>query len=83
MPAVPVHVRKDRAARLRTAGRANATQFHAQQIGRTIDLLTETDHTGHSEHFVAVRLTAPSRVAHLLRAKIIAANDDHVLAEPA
>ena len=83
MPAVPVTLRKDRAARLREAGRANTTEFHGQQVGRTIDLLTETDSAGHSEHFVTVRLTAPARAAHLLRARVIAANDDHVLAEPA
>lgn len=81
MPAVPVPLRKERAARLRDAGRANTAAFHAHQIGRTIDLLTETDMAGHSEHFVSVRLTAPSIAARLLRAKIIAANDDHVLAE--
>ena len=83
MPTVPVPARKERAARLREAGRANTTEFHGQQVGRTIDLLTETDDTGHSEHFVTVRLTAPARPAHLLRARVIAANDDHVLAEPA
>ncbi len=83
MPAVPVPIRKDRAAQLRIAGRANAAKFHTQQIGRMVNLLTETDHTGHSEHFVAVRLTAPARIAQLLRARVIAANDDHILAEPA
>jgi threonylcarbamoyladenosine tRNA methylthiotransferase MtaB len=83
MPAVPVPARKERAARLRAAGRANAIIFHTQQIGRTVDLLTETDIAGHSEHFVAVRLTAKVAPARLLRAKILAANDDHVLAEPA
>ena len=83
MPAVPVPLRRERAARLREAGRANAAAFHADQIGRTITLLTETDSTGHSEHFVSVRLTVPTIPARLLRAKIIVANDDHVLAEPA
>ena len=83
MPAVPVPLRKERAARLREAGRMNAAAFHADQIGRTIALLTETDSAGHSEHFVSVRLTVPTIPARLLRAKIIAANDDHVLAEPA
>jgi len=83
MPAVPVAVRRERAARLREAGHANAAAFHALQLGRQVDLLTETERSGHSEHFVTVKLTSPRDAACLLRARVIAANDDHVLAEPA
>lgn len=82
MPAVAVPLRKQRAERLRAAGQANATAFHAQQTGRMIDLLTETNRAGHSEHFVAVRLTAPTDAARLVRARVVSAHEKYVLAEP-
>ncbi len=82
MPAVAVPLRKARAAQLRAQGLANAGAFHGQQIGQTIDLLTETEHAGHSEHFVPVRLATKLTPARLLRARVVAANAQHVLAEP-
>jgi threonylcarbamoyladenosine tRNA methylthiotransferase MtaB len=81
MPAVPVPVRRERAARLRAAGAANARRFFASQVGRVASVLAETEEGGHTEHFAPVRVAAaPGR---LLRARITAANDDGLLAEPA
>jgi threonylcarbamoyladenosine tRNA methylthiotransferase MtaB len=81
MPAVPVPLRRERAARLRVAGAANARRFYAAQVGREAAVLAESDGAGHTEHFVPVRIAAaPGR---LLRARITAANDDGLLAEPA
>ena len=81
MPAVPVPLRRERAARLRAAGMANARVFYAAQVGRDASVLAETETTGHTEHFAPVRIaTAPGT---LLRARITAANDDGLLAEPA
>ena len=58
MPAVPVAARRERAARLREAGRATLHRFIGRQVGQTISLLTETEQAGHSEHFAAARLAA-------------------------
>jgi threonylcarbamoyladenosine tRNA methylthiotransferase MtaB len=81
MPPVPVPVRRERAARLRAAGAANARAFYAAQVGREASVLAETGERGHTEHFAPVRIAAaPGR---LLRARITAANDDGLLAEPA
>ena len=81
MPTVPVPVRRERAALLRAAGAANARRFYAAQVGREASVLAETGSAGHTEHFAPVRIAAaPGR---LLRARIIAANDDGLLAEPA
>ena len=57
MPSVPVAVRRERAARLREAGREGAQRFLTTQLGQTVSLLTESADAGHSEHFAAVRLT--------------------------
>ena len=81
MPAVPVAVRRERAARLREAGRVQAAAFHAALVGRTVSVLTEAGGAGRTEHFAPVRISAEP--AQVVRARIVAANDDTVLAEPA
>jgi threonylcarbamoyladenosine tRNA methylthiotransferase MtaB len=83
MPAVPVAVRRERAAALRAVGDANRAAFLMAQVGREISLLTETEQAGHAEDFSPVRLGVPVEPARVLRARIVAANDDHLLAEPA
>lgn len=81
MPAVPVALRRERAARLRAAGAANAQHFYAGLVGRDAEVLAESDARGHTEHFAPVRIAAePGR---LLRARIIGADDRGVLAEAA
>lgn len=86
MPAVPVPVRRERAARLREAAAAAARTYLASQVGRTVTVLAETATGGHSEHFAPVRFAATSAAAtpgQLLAARITAAHPDHLLAEPA
>jgi threonylcarbamoyladenosine tRNA methylthiotransferase MtaB len=78
MPAVPVPVRRERAARLREAGAANAAAFHAAQIGRHAEVLAETESAGHTEHFAPIRLAATP--GHLLRARITGADAMGLLA---
>ncbi len=83
MPAVPVGVRRERAARLREAGRGVMRGFMAGQVGRTVSLLTETADGGHSEHFAAVRLAAPAEPGRLMAARVVGVTDDALLAEAA
>jgi threonylcarbamoyladenosine tRNA methylthiotransferase MtaB len=80
MPPVAKSVRRERAARLRAAGRAQAARFHVRLIGRTAIVLTEQNGTGRTEHFAPVRMAAePGR---LVPARIVAATADEVVAEP-
>ena len=81
MPAIPVPLRRERAARLRDAGAIAARNFYATQIGTTVAVLAETDTAGHTEHFAPVKITATP--GQLLRARITAATATHLLAEPA
>ena len=67
MPAVPKPVRKERAARLREAGQAAARAFFATQRDRIVSILTETGHTGHTEHFAPVRLVARDHAGRAAR----------------
>jgi len=83
MPAVPVPVRRERAARLRDAGRRNAQEFLAAQVGRTVSVLTENADAGHSEHFAAARLSVPSAPGRLVPARVIGVADETLLVEAA
>jgi threonylcarbamoyladenosine tRNA methylthiotransferase MtaB len=83
MPPVPHPIRKLRAAALREAGRIEARRFFANQIGRTVSLLTEASETGHTEHFAPVRLTQPLPAGRLVRARITGSTDDLLLADAA
>jgi threonylcarbamoyladenosine tRNA methylthiotransferase MtaB len=68
MPAVPMDVRRARAAVLRDAGADNARAFHAGLVGREAAVLCETGEAGHTEHFAPVRMRGePGRV---MRARI-------------
>jgi threonylcarbamoyladenosine tRNA methylthiotransferase MtaB len=83
MPLVPSTVRRERAARLREAGRGLMRGFMAQQVGRTVSLLTETVDGGHSEHFAAVRLASPAEPGRVMAARVVGVTDDALLAEVA
>jgi threonylcarbamoyladenosine tRNA methylthiotransferase MtaB len=83
MPPVPAQQRRERAQHLRGAGSSTAHAFHASQIGRFAQVLTETDGSGHTEHFAPVRLAASLQPATLIRARITDADERGLLAEAA
>jgi threonylcarbamoyladenosine tRNA methylthiotransferase MtaB len=83
MPAVPVPVRRARAARLRQTGAKSADRFLAGHVGRRVSVLAEGDRSGHSEHFAPVRLTFPAKPGTLLRAQVTGMLDGSLLVEPA
>ena len=87
MPAVPVAVRRERAARLREVGQATAARFFTGQVGARIALLTEANDdggsSGHSEHFAPVRLSTPRAPGQVIVARVTGACATHLLAEAA
>ncbi|MCQ8278351.1 tRNA (N(6)-L-threonylcarbamoyladenosine(37)-C(2))-methylthiotransferase MtaB [Acetobacteraceae bacterium KSS8] len=81
MPAVPVAVRRERAARLRDAGAASAARFHEALIGQTLHVLLETPTGGHSEQFAPVRFDAEAgQPGQLVRARALSADASGVSA---
>ena len=74
MPAVPPAERRERAGRLRAAGQTAATAFFAAQQGTRVNVLTERDGTGHSEHFAPVRLAAPAAPGQVVAARVVGAD---------
>lgn len=79
MPAVPVALRRERAARLRAAGRDVSARFFAAQVGRSVSVLTETDDGGHTEHFAPVRLEARAEPARLVQAFVTRATAEGLM----
>ena len=56
MPAVPKQIRRERAARLRTAGEVRLSELLKTRIGKTASVLIEKDNMGRCEQFLPVRL---------------------------
>lgn len=56
MPQVPMALRKERAAKLRQAGKDQTQDFFASRVGTKASILLETQGKGHTEHFAPVTL---------------------------
>jgi len=82
MPSVPHPIRRERAARLRAAGRAAAEAWHARQLGRTVEILTEAGGGGHTPHFAPVRRSGDHPPGVLLHARVTATDADALTVEP-
>ncbi len=82
MPQIPAQVRRERASRLRAAGRRNAARFFGSQLGRTVSVLTEAGDAGHTEHYAPVRLSIAVEPGRVVRAAVQDANEDGLVAAP-
>jgi threonylcarbamoyladenosine tRNA methylthiotransferase MtaB len=84
MPQLPVPLRRERAARLREAGRAASARFFARRIGQRERVLLEAADHGHTEHFAPLRLVRGAGTRGELRQVLVTAADDRgLLAEAA
>ncbi len=81
MPQLPVPLRKARAAQLRARGDAALQGYLQSQIGKTIDVLIETESgEGHSAQFAAVRVADAKAPGSIMRAQVTGATDKMLLA---
>lgn len=83
MPQVPVAERRERAARLRAKGDAAVAAYLAGLAGQPVSVLAETEETGRSEHFAAVRFTRRAAPGTVVDAMVLGAEDGMLLAEAA
>jgi threonylcarbamoyladenosine tRNA methylthiotransferase MtaB len=81
MPAVPMPLRRERAARLRESGQRAARAFFEAQVGRTVSVLTENSNAGHSEHFCPVRLQGETDAGRVLAIRVTGAAKDGLVGE--
>jgi threonylcarbamoyladenosine tRNA methylthiotransferase MtaB len=84
MPQVPKPLRRERALRLREAGRRAARRFFDSRIGMVEEVLLEGPDRGHSAHFAPVRLAGEQgRHGELRALRVVAAEDDGLIGEAA
>ncbi|HEV7265039.1 MAG TPA: MiaB/RimO family radical SAM methylthiotransferase [Falsiroseomonas sp.] len=80
MPALPVKLRRERAARLREAGRQAARRFCEGRLGRVEQVLLEAPGRGHSAHFAPVRLRGGAGLRGELRMlRAVALDEDGLI----
>ncbi len=80
MPAVPVPVRKQRAARLREAGSRRLERFLNAQVGREVDVLMESATSGRTPDFAFVAVTEGAEPGAIVRRRILGVSDGRLLA---
>jgi threonylcarbamoyladenosine tRNA methylthiotransferase MtaB len=84
MPQVPVALRKERAARLREAGAAQAAALYASRLGAEESVLFEHADRGHTPQFAPLRLVAGTALpGELRRVRVLGADAAGLLAEAA
>jgi threonylcarbamoyladenosine tRNA methylthiotransferase MtaB len=85
MPQLPVALRRERAARLRAAGRQAAARFLAGRVGRQETVLFERPDRGHTAQFAPLRLVGGAAAApgEIRLVRVSAAGADALLADAA
>ena len=78
MPQVAKTIRKERAARLRTAGEKQLAHYLQSQIGKTANVIVEKEYTARSEHFALVKLDKILEPGSLARATITSADNENL-----
>ncbi len=80
MPQLPRAVVKERARRLREAGALALRRHLDAEVGATRRVLTESNATGRTEQFTAVKLKAPAEPGQILDVKIAGHDGRQLLA---
>ncbi|MDX1736691.1 MAG: tRNA (N(6)-L-threonylcarbamoyladenosine(37)-C(2))-methylthiotransferase MtaB [Alphaproteobacteria bacterium] len=80
---VPKHIRKERAQRLREAGKARETAFLESCVGKTYSVLFERDGVGRTEQFACVKLQDDVADGTLMQVKIVGLENGILLGEAA
>ena len=81
MPQVPMNVRRERAARLRAAGRQRLLRYLDGQSGSQARVLVEKGRKGRSEHFAPVELDRDVPAGEIVSARLGARRDTAVLGQ--
>jgi len=81
MPQVSTPTIRERAARLREAGGAARGRALSRFVGKTVSVLVEQPGSGHSEHYLPVRLPREAREGEIRHLRIARANAHALIAE--
>lgn len=83
MPQMPVAVRKERAARLRQAGKQAAARFLDSRIGTDAAVLVEADGIGRTEHYAPIHTEQPMRDGQITTLRVTGRNGDALTGQEA
>ena len=83
MPQVPLYIRKERAAILRTQGQIEIQKFFKYNIGKKTKLLVEKNNMAHAENFIPVKLDGDFFSGQLVDVELIEYNDKYMVARVA
>lgn len=78
MPQVEKHIRKERATRLREAGKKQEALFLQSCIGKEFNVLMEHNGVGHTEHFAPVKLDGVA-AGELVRVRVSGVEDNKLM----
>lgn len=79
MPQLQKQVRKERAEILRLEGQNQLQKFFKRHIGQKVELLVEHNNMAHSENFIPVKLDGYFVAGSLIKAELIAIEDNHMI----
>jgi threonylcarbamoyladenosine tRNA methylthiotransferase MtaB len=83
MPAVPVAVRRERAARLRAAGAAALARYAAGFVGGTVRALVESDFSARTDHYLSATLERAASPGSVVTLAVTGAHDGRLTARAA
>ena len=69
MPQVPEKIIKERAKILRSEGNRILQKFLNNQVGKTHDILFESENEGHSENFVPIKTKTRHKIGQIIKVK--------------
>ncbi|WP_375330884.1 tRNA (N(6)-L-threonylcarbamoyladenosine(37)-C(2))-methylthiotransferase MtaB [Candidatus Tisiphia endosymbiont of Oplodontha viridula] len=81
MPQIAKSIRKVRAEILRTAGEQQLQKFFQRNIGQEVELLVEQNNIAHTENFIPVKLEGNFDVGQIVKARLVAIEDNHMISE--
>jgi threonylcarbamoyladenosine tRNA methylthiotransferase MtaB len=81
MPQIAKSIRKARAEILRTAGEQQLQKFFQRNIGQEVELLVEQNNIAHTENFIPVKLEGNFDVGQIVKARLVAIEDNHMISE--
>ncbi|WP_342268150.1 tRNA (N(6)-L-threonylcarbamoyladenosine(37)-C(2))-methylthiotransferase MtaB [Candidatus Tisiphia endosymbiont of Empis tessellata] len=81
MPQIAKSIRKARAEILRTAGEQQLQKFFQRNIGQEVELLVEQNNMAHTENFIPVKLEGNFDVGQIVKARLVAIEDNHMISE--
>lgn len=81
MPQIAKSIRKARAEILRTAGEQQLQKFFQRNIWQEVELLVEQNNMAHTENFIPVKLEGNFDVGQIVKARLVAIEDNHMISE--